>query len=195
MGVPRALIVLAALLGIVHPALSGTISGKVICTGLRSNANAVVYIEKIAGKTFKAPEKHAVMNQRAKEFVPAILPILVGTTVDFPNNDPFLHNVFTPDDCGDKFNLGSLAKGDVRSHTFAKPCAAVMLCKIHPEMTAYVVAIETPYFAVTDAEGKYTISGVPDHTYKLSVWHERLKKQTREVTVNGASTADFKLSR
>jgi hypothetical protein len=62
-------------------------------------------------------------------------------------------------------------------------------------MTAYVLAIETPYFAVTDAEGKYTISGVPDHTYKLSVWHERLKKQTREVTVNGASTADFKLSR
>jgi plastocyanin len=195
MGVPRALIVLAALLGIAHPALSGTISGKVICTGLRSNANAVVYIEKIAGKTFKAPEKHTVMNQRAKEFVPAVLPILVGTTVDFPNNDPFLHNVFTPDDCGDKFNLGSLAKGDVQSHTFAKPCVAVMLCKIHPEMAAYVVAIETPYFAVTDAEGRYTIKDVPDGHYRLSVWQERLKKQTREVTVNGASNADFTLSR
>jgi plastocyanin len=194
-GVLRALIVFAALLGIARSALSGTISGKVTCTGQRSNANAVVYIEKIAGKTFKAPQKHAVIDQTAKEFVPAILPILVGTTVDFPNNDPFLHNVFTPDDCGDKFNLGSLAKGDVQSHTFAKPCVAVMLCKIHPEMAAYVVAIETPYFAVTDAEGKYTISGVPDHTYKLSVWHERLKKQTQEVTVNGASTADFKLSR
>ena len=176
MGVPRALIVLSALLGIAHPALSGTISGTVTCTGLRSNANAVVYIEKIAGKTFKAPEKHAVMDQTAKEFVPAVLPILVGTTVDFPNHDSFLHNVFTPDDCGDKFNLGSLAQGVVRSHTFAKPCAAVMLCKIHPEMAAYVVVVETPYFAVTDAEGKYTISGVPDHTYKLSVWNERLKK-------------------
>lgn len=195
MAVPRPLIVLAALLGIAHPALSGTISGKVICTGLRSNANAVVYIEKIAGKTFKASEKHIVMNQRAKEFVPAILPILVGTTVDFPNNDPFLHNVFTPDDCGDKFNLGSLAKGDVQSHTFAKPCVAVMLCKIHPEMAAYVVAIETPYFAVTDAEGRYTIKDVPDGHYRLSVWQERLKKQTREVTVNGASNADFTLSR
>src|SRR5450759_2428634 len=114
MGVPRALIVLAALLGIVHPALSGTISGKVICTGLRSNANAVVYIEKIAGKTFKVPEKHTVMNQTAKEFVPAVLPILVGTTVDFPNNDSFLHNVFTPEDCGDKFNLGSLATRNTR---------------------------------------------------------------------------------
>jgi plastocyanin len=195
MAVPRPLIVLAALLGIAHPALSGTISGTVTCTGLRSNANAVVYIEKIAGKTFKAPEKHILMNQKAKEFVPAVLPILVGTTVDFPNGDPFLHNVFTPDDCGDKFNLGSLAQGEVRSHTFAKPCAAVMLCKIHPEMVAYVLAIETPYFAVTDAEGKYTISGVPDHTYQVSVWQERLKKQTRQVIVNGASTADFKLSR
>jgi plastocyanin len=195
MGIPRSLIVLATLLGIAHPALSGTISGKVTCTGLRSNANAVVYIEKIADKTFKAPEKHAVMDQRAKEFMPRVLPILVGTTVDFPNGDPFLHNVFTPDDCSDKFNLGSLAKGDVRSHTFSKPCAAVMLCKIHPEMSAYVVVVETPYFAVTDAEGTYTISGVPDHTYKLSVWHERLKKQTREVTVKGAFTADFSLSR
>jgi plastocyanin len=195
MGVPRSLIVLAALLGIAHPALPGTISGNVICTGLRTNANAVVYVEKIAGKTFKPPEKHTVMDQRAKEFMPTILPILVGTTVDFPNHDGFLHNVFTPDDCGDKFNLGSLKQGDVGSHTFAKPCAAVMLCKIHPEMSAYVVAIETPYFAVTDAEGKYTISGVPDHTYQLSVWHERLKKQTREVTVKGASTADFTLSR
>ena len=195
MVVLRGLVVLAALLGIAYPARSGTISGSVTCTGLRSNANAVVYVEKIAGKTFKAPEKHIVMNQRAKEFDPAILPVLVGTTVDFPNNDPFLHNVFTPDDCGDKFDLGSLAKGEVRSHAFSKPCVAVMLCKIHPEMAAYVVAVETPYFAVTDAEGKYTISGVPDHTYKLSVWHERLKKQTREITVNGASKADFTLSR
>lgn len=195
MGVPRGLVVLAALVGLANSALSGTISGKVICTGQRSNANAVVYVEKIAGKTFKAPQKHAVMDQTGKEFVPAILPILVGTTVDYPNNDPFLHNVFTPDDCGDKFNLGSLAKGDIQSHTFSKPCVAVMLCKIHPEMAAYVVAIETPYFAVTDAEGRYTIKGVPDGTYRLSVWQERLKKQTHEVTVSGASNADFTLGR
>lgn len=195
MTVPRTLIVLAAVLGIARTGLSGTISGKVTCTGLRSNAGAVVYIEKIAGKTFKAPEKHVAMDQKAKEFVPAVLPILVGTTVDYPNGDPFLHNVFTPDDCGDKFNLGSLAQGVVRSHTFTKPCAAVMLCKIHPEMSAYVVAVETPYFAVTDAEGKYTINGIPDHTYQLSVWHPRLKKQTREAVVKGSSTADFTLGR
>lgn len=195
MTVTRALTVLAALLGPVGPVFSGTISGKVTCTGLRSNDDAVVYIEKIAGKAFAVPARHAVIDQRAKEFVPRILPVLVGTTVDFPNADPFLHNVFTPDGCADKFNLGSLAKGDVRSHAFTQPCAAVMLCKVHPEMAAYVVAVETPYFAVTDAEGRYAITDVPGGTYQLSVWHERLKKQTREVTLGAATTADFTLVR
>ena len=195
MTVAGALTVLAALLGPVGSAFSGTVSGRVSCTGLRSNADAVVYIEKIAGKTFKAPVKHATMDQRAKEFIPRILPVLVGTTVDFPNADPFLHNVFTPDECADKFNVGTLAKGEVRSHTFTQPCAAVMLCKVHAEMSAYVVAVETPYFAVTNAEGAYTITDVPDGTYQLSVWHERLKKQTREVTVGAATTADFTLKR
>lgn len=195
MTVTRALTVIAALLGPVGSAFPGTLSGKVICTGLRSNADAVVYIEKIAGKTFQAPVKHVVMDQKAKDFVPRILPILVGTTVDFLNGDPFLHNVFTPDACADKFNLRALAKGEVRSHTFIQPCAAVMLCQLHPEMAAYIVAVETPYFAVTNAEGGYTIAAVPDGTYQLSVWHERLKKQTREVTVGAATTADFTLKR
>jgi plastocyanin len=188
-------LVTALLLGFAAAALAGSINGKVTATGLRSNADVVVYIEKIEGKTFPPPEKPVVMDQKGKLFVPKILPVVVGTKVDFLNSDAFAHNVFTPDKCADKFDLGSWPTGETRSYTFKKPCAAVMLCNVHPEMVAYIVAVETPYFAVTDTDGSFTIKDVPDGTYTVSAWHERLKKQSQEVTVNGATTIDVTLTR
>jgi plastocyanin len=176
----------AALLAIASSALAGSISGTVTATGMRSNADAVVYVDKIEGKTFPAPAEPVVMDQKGKVFLPKVLPVLVGT---------FAHNVFTPDKCADKFDLGSWPTGETRSHTFDKPCAAVMLCNVHPEMVGYVVAVETPYFAVTKEDGSYTIADVPDGTYTVSVWHERLKKQSQEVQVKGSTTADFTLKR
>lgn len=189
----RASVVFVIALGLVAPARGGTISGNVICTGLRTNAGAVVYVEKIEGKAFEPPVQHAVMDQKGKDFVPKILPVLVGTTVDFRNSDPFAHNVFTPDPCGGKFNLGSFPTGESRSQTFSKSCQAVILCAVHPEMMGYVVAVETPYFAVSAADGTYRIEGVPNGTYSLSVWQERLKKQTQQVNVGGDARADFTL--
>jgi plastocyanin len=185
----------AALLGLASSALAGDISGKVTATGMRSNADAVVYVDKIEGKTFPTPAQHIVMDQKGKVFLPKVVPVLVGTTVDFLNSDAFAHNVFTPDKCADKFNLGSWPTGEVRSHTFEKPCAAVMLCNVQPEMVGYVVAVETPYFAVTEEDGSYTIANVPDGTYTVSVWHERLKKQSQEVQVKGTATFDITLKR
>jgi plastocyanin len=179
----------AAVLGMATGALAGEISGNVTATGMRSNADAVVYVDKIEGKTFPAPTEPVVMDQKGKVFLPKVLPVLVGTTVDFLNSDAFAHNVFTPDKCADKFNLGSWPTGEARSHTFEKPCAAVMLCNVHPEMVGYVVAVETPYFAVTKEDGSYTISGVPDGSYTVSVWHERLKKQSQEVQVKARRRA------
>lgn len=186
---------LGALVALSAPAFAGSISGTVTATGLRSNADAVVYVERVEGKEFPAPAEPVVMDQKAKVFLPKVLPVVVGTTVDFLNSDPFAHNVFTPDECADEFNLGSWATGETKSHTFDEPCAAVMLCNVHPEMVGYVVAVDTPYFAVTDAEGHYSIEGVPDGTYTVSVWHERLKKQSQEVTVEGATTLDITLKR
>ncbi len=185
----------AALLGMASSAPAGTISGTVTATGMRTNADAVVYVEKVDGKTFPAPAEPVVMDQKGKDFVPKVLPVLVGTTVDYLNSDAFAHNVFTPDKCADKFNLGSWPTGDTRSHTFEKPCAAVMLCNVHPEMVGYVVAVETPYFAVTKEDGSYTIANVPDGSYTVSVWHERLKKQSQQVSVKGTTTVDVTLKR
>jgi hypothetical protein len=108
-----------------------------------------------------------------------------------------LHNVFTPDKCADKFNLGTWPKGEVRGYTFKNVGSAVMLCNVHPEMEAFVVVVPTPYFAKTGPDGKFKIGGVPAGSYTVQIWHEKLKAQAASVTVpaEGAATVSFALSK
>lgn len=174
---------------------AGDIHGKVVCTGASDCANAVVYVAHIPNKTFDAPKQHASMNQQNLTFIPKVLPILAGTTVDFLNSDTVNHNVFTPAVCADKFNLGTWAKGESRSRTFKKECVAPILCLVHPEMEAFVVVVPTPYFALSGADGSYTIPNVPDGGYTVKAWHAKMKPAQKPVTVSGATAADFQLSR
>lgn len=193
MMIMRKVLLVLALSAVAWPAGAATLSGKVTATGMRDNADAVVYIERIEGKSFDPPAQPVVMDQKGKEFVPKVLPVLVGTTVDFLNSDPFSHNVFTPDKCAGKFNLGSWPTGEGRPHTFTEPCEGVMLCNVHPEMVGYVIVVETPYFAVTDAEGNFAIEGIPDGDYTVSVWHEELEKVSRKVSLPADSMLDLVL--
>ncbi len=176
----------------------GTIKGSVHAKPSKYRKNVAVYIDAIPGKGFPPPEEHAVMDQVKLVFVPHVLPVLAGTTVDFVNSDNVLHNVFTPDKCADKFNLGSYPKEVVKSRLFDKPgCRAVMLCNVHPEMEAWVLTVETPYYAVTDEEGNFTIEDVPPGTYTLKTWHKRKKPVEQEVTVKAGETTEvtFRLKR
>jgi plastocyanin len=182
-------------LALALPASAGDLHGKLVCKGVRNCADAVVYVGAIAGKSFPAPAKHALMDQKNLVFDPHILPILVGTTVDFLNSDAVLHNVFTPDACADKFNLGTWPQGQTKSYTFKKECAAVLLCKVHPEMEAYVVVVPTPYFAEAKADGTYRIADVPDGSYTVKVWHPKLKPAEKSVKVSGATEADFEIAK
>lgn len=191
----KAICTLAAALMLAAPLSAGSLKGHVTAKGLRSSADAVVYATPAAGGAYSPPGEPVVMDQKGKDFVPRVLPVMVGTTVSFLNSDPFAHNVFTPDGCADEFDLGSWATGETRDYTFKKPCTAVVLCSVHPEMIGYVVAVETPYFAVTADDGSYTIDELPEGSYEVSVWHERLPKTSRTVEVAGASTADFTLQR
>jgi plastocyanin len=190
----KALIVVLSVAGAL-PLLAGEIHGKLTCKGAKDCAEAVVYVSAIPGKTFPAPEAHAKMNQSNMIFVPHVLPVLVGTTVDFLNSDAVLHNVFAPDACADKFNLGTWPKGESKSYTFKKECAATLLCKVHPDMEAFVVAVPTPYFAVAKADGSYRIADVPDGAVTLKVWHPKLKAAPRPVTVGASTEANFELAR
>jgi plastocyanin len=177
------------------PLAAGEIHGKVACKGVRDSGDAVVYVDAVPGKTFAPPKEHAKVDQLNLTFIPHVLPVLVGTTVDFQNSDAVLHNVFSPDACAEKFNLGTWPKGQSRSFTFKKDCVASLLCKVHPEMEAFVVAVPTPYFNVTKPDGTYRITDVPDGSYTLKVWHPKLKGTQKTVKVAGATAADFEISK
>ncbi len=177
------------------PLSAGDLHGKVACKGVRDSSDAVVYVTAVAGKTFPAPKEHEKIDQANLVFSPHVLPVLVGTTVDFLNSDAVLHNVFSPDACAEKFNLGTWPKGQIRSYQFKKECVAALLCKVHPEMEAFVVAVPTPYFAVTKADGNYRIPDVPDGTYTVKVWHPKLRATQKSVTVSGATAAEFEIAK
>ncbi len=177
------------------PLVAGELHGKVTAKGMRDNSDAVVYVDKIAGKTFPAPSVHARMDQKNMQFMPHVLPVVTGTTVDFLNSDSVLHNVFSPDACADRMNLGTWPQGQIKSYTFKKDCFATVLCKVHPEMEGFVAAVPTPYFAVTSPNGSYEIKDVPDGTYTVKVWHPRLKAAQKSVAVKGSTEADFAIAK
>lgn len=185
-------IVLAALAA---GAGAGELKGTVKAIGVKSSEGVVVYIDTIPGKSFEPPTEHARINQKNLVFHPHVLPVLVGTTVDFLNSDAVLHNVFSPDKCAEKFNLGSWPQGQTRSYTFKKICVATLLCNVHPEMEAFVVVVPTPYFAVTDKKGAYVIEDLPDGSYTVKVWHPKLKEASREVAVAETTVADFEIKK
>jgi len=187
---------IAFLLAAASAVAAGEIKGVVKATGMRNGADAVVYIDAIPGKTFPAPTTHAKMNQKDLVFTPHVLPVLQGTTVDFLNSDQVLHNVFSPDKCCEQFNLGSWPQGQIHSYTFKARCMATLLCHVHAEMEAFIPVLPTPWFAVTDKAGAYSIKDVPDGAYTVKVWHPKFKAEAaRPVAVAGATSADFALKK
>ncbi|MBM2815094.1 MAG: hypothetical protein HW421_1856 [Ignavibacteria bacterium] len=162
-------------------AYSTSIKGK-IRTKYEPLNEAVVYIEKIEGKTFSPPEKPVIMDQIDLTFIPHVLPILVGTTVIFPNSDDTRHSVFSASKTN-KFDFGSYAQGLKKKMTFVQPGVVPLLCHVHPEMSAFIVVVETPFFSITDEEGSFQIKNVPPGKYKLTVWHEWAKTKTQQITV------------
>lgn len=178
--------------------LAGDIKGKVKAKGVKNSSDAVIYIDKMPGKNFEAPKEHAKMDQKNLTFIPHVLPVLKGSTVDFLNSDDVLHNVFSPEKCVEKFNLGTWPKGQTRSYTFKEPgCQPVLLCNVHPEMEAYVIVLETPYFTVSAKDGSYTIKNVPAGKHTLKIWHAKLKGESQEITVGetGDVEANFEIKK
>ena len=158
-----------------------TIDGRVIVRGLPDSSDAVVYIDKIPGKTFAPPTIPIVLDQVNLRFTPHVLPVLAGTNVAFPNSDPVRHNVFSPT-ASWKFNLGTYPRGSTKFHIFDRPGAFTLLCNVHAEMSAYVIVTETPYFAVTDKAGNFTIRNIPPGTYVLKTWHAKARPSGMSIT-------------
>lgn len=175
--------------------LAGDIKGKVNVQGIKTAVNIAVYVDAIPDKKFDAPKDHVVIDQKKMEFIPHVVVVLQGTTVDFTNSDPVGHNVYWPSISGNKkltHNLGTWPKGEKKSFQFNDLGTAPLLCNVHPEMSGYVVVVATPYFAVTDKDGNFEIKNVPAGKYTLKTWSEDGKPTTQsvEMTASGA-TADL----
>jgi plastocyanin len=189
-----ALVGLIALAALSTAAYAGTIHGKV--SGV--SGESVVYVEAIAGKTFPDPAQHIVIDQKGLMFIPHIVAVAQGTTVDFLNSDSVAHNVFWISISGNKklgHNLGTWPKGQKQAFKFDNPGVVPLLCNVHPEMSAYVIVSPTPYFAATDKSGEFKIENVPDGAYTVTAWHEGAKSKSNPVKVAGDTTADFTLTK
>jgi plastocyanin len=159
-------------------------------------SNIVIWLTPLApgaGAVSAPPSGHSMpqIAQMNKSFDPHVLVIQVGTPVQFPNKDPFLHNVFSLFD-GKRFDLGFYEAGSSKTVHFDRPGVSFLFCNIHPEMSGAVVSVDTPYFGISDRNGRVTIQNVPDGRYQLNVWYERslpedLKAAGRTVAISDAT--------
>lgn len=163
------------------PVYAADLSGQVKLPGGGPAKEAVVYLE---GGKKADPLKNAVVDQRSKMFIPHVSVVTVGTTVRFPNDDTVFHSVFAYYEAK-KFDLGVYPRGVSKYETFDKPGVVALLCNIHSEMSAYIMVVDTPYYAVTDSGGRYTIKDVPPGHYTLHGWCET--RQTVIVPVDVAA--------
>jgi len=152
----------------------GIVKGTITIAG-KPTMDVVVSVEGVPLEIAKArlaaaKSKKALVDQRDMKFIPFVLPVVVGTTVEFPNNDKSWHNVFSKSDTK-KFDLGLYAPGKSRSQVFDKPGVVRVLCNAHPAMEAFIVVKDHPYITAPDKRGNFRLDGVPLGKFRLQVWH------------------------
>ncbi len=160
---------------------AGTIEGKVPgkdCTEM------IVYLN-VKAEGLKAPPEPAVLDQKGKEFVPHVQAVMVGQTVIFKNSDAFFHNVHAYRGKDTLFNLAMPFAGMTEQVVMNEPGEIVILCDAHPEMSAYILVLDTPFFTTPDAHGQYRIENVPPGKYTLVMYQPEHKQIEKTVQVLG----------
>jgi len=152
---------------------------------------SVVYLESAPRGAFETNEGgRAVMDQRNETFVPHVLAITTGMSVDFPNSDKFYHNVFSLSKT-QRFDLGRYAAGRSQSVRFDRPGIVRVFCDIHSHMNAFILVFSHPFYALTDGEGRYRIEKVPPGVYNVVAWNEGTASDPKSVTVHDGSIAEL----
>jgi plastocyanin len=184
--------ILSTTLAAAAPADGGTITGTVDARPAKYLKETFVFIKKIDG--VKARRETTTIDQKGMTFVPHMITVTAGDTVKFLNHDNVEHNIMSPEG---PYDLGKWGQGKETSYTFKQPGVFTQLCKIHPEMIAYVFVGQNPYAAIVDDKGAFTITGVPAGTYELDVWNPKLKAAGQKITlaVGGNATVKFSLAR
>jgi plastocyanin len=185
-----AVLVVTGLLTVARASENGSVTGTVTAKGLRTSADIVVSLQ-APGLKLTPPAKPIEMDQKGMLFTPHVLAVATGTTVKFLNSDPVGHNVFSPEG---KYNLGTWPQGATKEYRYDKPGVYTQLCRVHTEMEAYVVVLDTPYFATTDKTGAFDIKNVPSGKYTLVAWSEKLKEVKQPITVEAGKPATVTLT-
>lgn len=180
---PSLVFVLAAISPKVLPAAE--LSGRVeVVVGDKSAAGesgrVVVYFEPAKPVAPKTLPKGLEIRTEQKQFQPRVMALPKGTTVTFPNADPILHNVFSVSD-PEPFDLGLYGKGAGKSVVFDRPGLVRVFCNVHPDMVAYVLVLDTPFYTTTASDGSFTLKGLPEGPGRLTVWHEQSEPWTKEL--------------
>ena len=158
--------------------------------------NVVIYLAGDAATLAGTPQQieahqHASIAQRDERFMPHVVAIARGGTVDFPNNDDVFHNVYSLSKAaGPKgFDLGRYPKGESRGHTFLRAGTANVFCHIHTDMSAFVLVLDNPFFAMPDENRRFVIDNVPEGEYTIVGWHERITPIVKKIRVVAGQTA------
>jgi plastocyanin len=149
--------------------------------------NVIVFLKDIASAG-DPPVRRATIMQKDEAFVPRVLAITRGSTVDFPNFDPFFHNVFSLTR-RNVFDLGRYPKGETESHRFVNAGLVKVYCHIHSHMSATIMVLDHPYFRMPAADGTFAIDDVPAGTHRITAWHERIGEHEQSVRVEPRRTA------
>jgi plastocyanin len=182
----------------------------------RHSEDTIVYLEHVLGHSYQPvikrhsiktghiaftkengmPAEPPIMDQWNVEFIPHVLPILKGSTIDFPNTDNVRHNVYSPEPIPGTHRMLSLGTYDpnvIKIIRLDKPGEIQLRCNVHKEMSAFIVVLDNPYFTLTDKSGEFTIENVPPGKYTLKTWHEKFKPVSTEITVGPNETVEVEL--
>jgi plastocyanin len=152
---------------------------------------AVIWLS--AGRRIPVPPARAEISTADKEFSPHVLVVPLGSTVTFPNHDPFNHNVFSLSE-ENPFDLGLYGRGETRSVTFERAGVVRIYCNVHPQMSALVLVRDNPWYSQPSSDGSFTIPSVPPGRYVLHAWHERAPQTTRNLVVPADGIGDLELT-
>ena len=158
-------------------------------------ANVVLYLEDSdpLRSAVSQPRSIPLMRQHDEHFTPHVLPIMVGTSVTFPNDDPIYHNVFSLSRAR-TFDLGRYPKGTAKSLRFGSAGVVQVFCHIHADMSAYILVLPNRYFVTPDSSGRFAIESVPPGEYRLVAWHERIRPIVTAVRIDSGRTTDLELN-
>lgn len=177
----------------------GTVSGQVSIQERPGDvtedlANTVVFLEPLTPipKSRVKADTKATMALDKRQFSPRVTVVMTGSTIEFPNRDPFSHNVFSKANGG--FDTGVFGRNKTKDQKFGDPGVYPLYCNVHPRMTAFVISLDTPWYAQAGADGRFELAGIPAGNYRMTIWHDRATADVRELAVPSAGVRDVRVS-